>query len=168
MAVEPLSVRLKTKASVPPAGRGGNAGLAARCQIGIAGGAGNINLVAGNSEAADVAAGLQRAQILGPERRRGDVAAGIFGHHGIAILHAGDIKAAITAGCGGADLIGAAGAELVFCQQVAIGIELGEIGIAAALRCLAGADHAAGNCAADIDVAAGVDADALAWLVARV
>ena len=55
--------------------------------------------------------------------------------------------------------VGAAGAELVFRQQLALGIELGEIGVAAALRRLARADHAARDAAADIDIAAGIDAD---------
>src|SRR5262249_35462021 len=53
----------------------------------------------------------------------------------------------------------AAGAELVFRQQFAVGVEFGQIGIGLALADLAGPDHAAGYAAADNDIAAGIDAD---------
>ena len=40
---------------------------------------------------------LQVAEILRPDRRGGDIAAGIFGQDGMAVLHAGDIEAAVAA-----------------------------------------------------------------------
>ncbi len=182
MALAPLSVRAKTKASVPPVDARGDAGLAARGQIGVGGGAGDIDLAAGNREPADPAAGGQRAQILGPGRGRSDVATGIFADDGFAILDAGDIQAAVGAGGGGAHLIVAAGAELVLRQQIALGIEFGEIGVGAALRGLAGADQPAGDGglpidgvgqriaryrSADIDIAAGIDAHRIGLIVGQ-
>lgn len=125
-------------------------------------GAGNIKLVAGHGQAANAAAGLQRAQILGPKRRRGDVAAGIFGNDRFAILRAGDIQAAVAAeGCG-ADLVRAGGAELIFGENLALVVQGNKIRVAgAALTNLARAYHTAGNTAADCDIAACVDADSV-------
>ena len=95
-------------------------------QIAVAGGARDIDLAARHGQAADAAARRQVAQVLGPGRRGGDVAAGIFGQDGMAVLRAGDIEAAIGGGGGGRHTVIAAGAELVFRQQFALGIELGE------------------------------------------
>src|SRR6185503_12202555 len=107
-------------------------------------------------------------------------AIGVFRDDGLAVLHTGDIEAAIGAGRSGGDLIVAAGAELVFRQKIALGIEFGEIGVGAALRGLMRADHAAGNGGLaidrigdgitrdrtpDIDIAAGIDTDRIGTVV---
>src|SRR5439155_23623663 len=60
-------------------------------QVGVAGGAGDIDLAAGNGQPADAAARRQVAQVLGPGRRGSDVTAGVFRENGMAILGAGDI-----------------------------------------------------------------------------